>query len=113
MEITLIDRGLAKSFAGPTDLPLQALSETALQLGRQSVLSDMGLFSAWLDAQEDVREPSAYFGEISTPCLLRDVLLNPVATPEQCKAAGELLRARYLESEAECVLDEAMKASRA
>lgn len=88
-------------------------SDTAMQLGRQSVLQDKGLFAAWLDFQEDVREWSDYFGQISTWELFTLVLFNPGATDAQRKAACELIAQRYLEQESESVRDAAKRATEA
>jgi hypothetical protein len=72
------------------------MNDTAIQIGRQSVLADHHLFAAWLDQQEAVCEPSDYFGPISTPDLFSLVLFNAGATDAQRKAACEQLAQRFL-----------------
>lgn len=55
-------------------------------------------FLDWLacDAlSDDMREPSPYFGEISSVGLFREVGMNPDATPDQCKAVFAELRRRF------------------
>lgn len=95
-----------------SEAPNTALySEVALQIGRQAVMQDKGLFAAWLDFQEDVREHSAYFGPVSTWELFTQVLFNKGATDAQRKAACEVIAARYLEQESESVAAAAEKAS--
>ena len=72
------------------------ISDTAIQIGRQGVLGDHNLLSAWIDQQDDIREPSDYFGPISTPEVLRMVTNPAGCTDAQLRAACELLAERFL-----------------
>jgi hypothetical protein len=58
--------------------------------------NDIEEFSAWLQSVGDDREMSAFYGPISTPDLIRKIVLAPVATDAQYAAACVELRKRYL-----------------
>ena len=63
-------------------------------------------FLDWLACEalaDDVREPSSYFGPISTVELFRTVGMNPDATPEQCKQVFAELRSRFTDDRLELI----------
>lgn len=90
------------------------ITATAEEIGRREILSDMGLFAAWLDQQKETsREDFGIFGTLSTPRLLRVYILNVLekSTPELTFEACKELRRRYLADEAASVRERALKAS--
>jgi hypothetical protein len=73
---------------------VQLSTAVAIAIGEQT--NDVEAFSGWLESASDDREPCAYFGNISTPDLVRQIVLNPNANAEQHHAACMELRSRYL-----------------
>lgn len=83
---------------------IDSITPLAARIGEEEVCKEVGLFSAWLDAANEDREPSAYFTSISSAGLVREILLNDRATDAQLAAAARELRQRYLaDNEAEVV----------
>jgi hypothetical protein len=100
----------------PTDAELDAfygdaLTETALEIGRERVCADLELLSCFIDEATEEREPCpALSGPISTPDLISRVLFNPAATDEQLAIAARELRSRFVSAYDEMVTMHARRA---
>jgi hypothetical protein len=70
--------------------------DTLREIAVEEHTNDVEEFAGWLESVSEDREPCAWFGPISTPDLIRQIVLNPRATDEQIAAAGRELRRRYL-----------------
>jgi hypothetical protein len=79
------------------------LTTSALLLGQEKLCQDVDLFGDFLAGSLGEREPSAYFGPISTPDLVRQILLNANANNEQIAAAARELRLRFVADKTELV----------
>lgn len=109
-----VERASSKSEAVTKNLVAEGrvvahgVSDTAMLMAEEKVCADVETFGAFLNCVDGDCKPCAYFGPISTPDLVSQILLNPSATAEQLKAAATELRARYLEDQRVSVAQEYM-----
>lgn len=89
----------------------EPLSASAIECGEDKVTDDITLFAEFITECSDEREACTYFGPISTPHLVTQILLNRSATDEQLAAAARELRLRLLGCYAHIVEDAAQRAS--
>ena len=66
------------------------------KLAEERYTKDVELIADWLAVSSDDREPCDYFGPISTTELAQ-MLFSGALNEEQCKAASDELRKRYLD----------------
>jgi hypothetical protein len=74
----------------------EASALTCWEIAASEHLNDTEQFAGWLESVSDERLPCAYFGPISTPDLMRQIVLNASANADQHHAACLELQARYL-----------------
>lgn len=89
---------IAKHFIQGNDameLPAITLTDLAQEIAEQEFCKDMETFSDWLAGSSGEREPSVYWGPISTNELM-SIALWGRCTPEQTHAAMRTIRRRYL-----------------
>lgn len=67
---------------------------------------DSCVYLEWLCTSGEMREPSSYFGPISTDEMLR-LLVGPDTTPDQAKAIGAEIRRRFTDAYLEIVTERA------
>lgn len=82
--------------------PNQAL---CVQLAEEKVCQDVGLIADWIAGSDDVREMSAYFGEISTPEIVR-LMFNGRCNKDQALAAITELRKRFVADKQEFIAEQ-------
>jgi hypothetical protein len=70
--------------------------DTLREIAVEEHTNDVEEFAGWLESVSDERLPCDYFCPISSPELVRSVILNPMASDEQIAAACRELRSRYL-----------------
>jgi hypothetical protein len=70
---------------------------TCREIAVEEAINDVEQFAGWLESVSDERLPCAYFGPISSPDLVRQIVLNASANAEQHHAACLELRKRYLD----------------
>lgn len=69
-------------------------------------------FSEFIALCSSDREPSAYFGMVSTQDLIAEILLNPRANDEQLAAGMKELRDRFLLDSKEAIADRMLRLER-
>lgn len=89
---------------------LEPLTPLAQRIGEEDACKDVPLFATWLESASQDRQPSEYFGPISTLELVRDYWLNPRADKDGVHAASIEIRRRFLADEHEYVLTLARRA---
>jgi hypothetical protein len=70
--------------------------DTLREIAVEEHTNDVEEFAGWLESVSEDREACTYFGPISTPDLIRKVILNDRATDQQYAAACNEIRSRYL-----------------
>lgn len=97
------------SWADNSDIP--DVSRTAILMAEEKTCENTELFYEWLQGHSGCdREPSNFFGPISTDELVR-MGLSGKATFSQCSAIWDELRTRFLNDELEGVMDMARRFS--
>lgn len=64
-------------------------------VAEEEACNDVEQFGSWLACVSDDREPSVYWGPISTPEIVR-TMLSGMANAQQCEMLCRELRDRYL-----------------
>jgi abortive infection bacteriophage resistance protein len=77
--------------------------DTLREIAVEEHTNDVEEFASWLESASDEREFCAHFGPISTPELVRSVILNQKANDVQLAEACKVLRRRFIEDYAPAI----------
>lgn len=72
------------------------ITNIAYVMAEEEACNDVEQFGSWLNCVSEGREPSVFWTSISTPDLVRKVILGTGATEKQYAEACKELRRRYL-----------------